>query len=274
MIPTAFRKKRIALPYDHGAYALFLCPLAIGLLAGGQWHVACVYLVVASSAAFLMRQPLTVLAMIAGGRRNASDRPAALFWLVAYGAVAAAHVTGLVLRGFTYVLHLAVPGALVAGWHLLLVRRRAERRQMMLEVLASGVLALSAPAGMWVGSQRYDPLGWLLWVLVWAASATSIVHAYLRLEQRTRPVPPSIAKRLYDGRYGIAGATTHLVVVLVLGFAAVVSPWLGIAYAIQLADVLHGSLVPAFHRSPKSIGLHMLAVLILFTIAFAAAWAL
>lgn len=274
MIPRAFRKRRIALPYDHGAYALFLCPLAIGLAAGGRWHVGCVYLVVASSAAFLMRQPLTVLVMISGGRRTPADRPAALFWLLAYGAVAASHVTGLVLRGFGYVLHLAVPGALVAGWHLTLVRRRAERRQMLLEVLASGVLALSAPAGMWVGAERYDPFGWLLWVLVWAACATAIVHAHLRLEQRTRPVPASMAERLRDGRLGFRLGTFNLLGVCVLILLDVVAPWLFVAYLIQYADVLYGTLEPAYRVSPKRIGLHMLAVLLLFTIAFGLAWTL
>ncbi len=272
MIPERFRKRRIALPYDHGAYALFLGPLVIGLFAGGRWHLACVYLVVASSAAFLMRQPLTVLVMISAGRRTAADRAAAWFWLLAYGAVASAHVTGLVLRGFGFVLHLAVPGALVAGWHLQLVRRRSERRQMLLEVLASGVLALAAPAGMWVGAERYDPMGWLLWVLVWAGSATSVVHAYLRLEQRTRTPPPSLRTRLHDGRYGLAGGVFHLLVVIALGLTHVVSPWLFVAYAIQLADVVHGTLVPAYRHSPKKIGMRALAALVLFTLAFAGAW--
>ncbi|MDJ0520684.1 MAG: YwiC-like family protein [Planctomycetota bacterium] len=272
MIPQRFRNRRVALPYDHGAYALFLGPLVIGLVAGGRWHIACVYLVVASSAAFLMRQPLTVLVMISGGRRTPADRPAAWFWLLAYGAVAASHVTGLVVRGHGYVLHLAVPGALVAGWHLALVRRRAERRQMLLEVLAVGVLALAAPAGLWIGAESYDPMGWLLWVLVWAGSATAVVHAYLRLSQRRPAEAASVTARLWAGRQGLAAATLHLLVVLALGLAGVVSPWLAIAFGIQLADVLHGSLVPARGRSPKSIGMRLLFGLVLFTLAFVLAW--
>jgi len=272
VIPERFRLRRIALPYDHGAYALFLSPLVIGLFAGGRWHIACVYLVVAASAAFLMRQPLTVLGMIAAGRRTAADRPVAWFWLLAYGLVAGSHVTGLVLRGFAHVLHLAVPGALVAGWHLTLVRRRAERRQELLEVLASGVLALSAPAALWVGAERYDPRGWLLWALVWAASATAIVHTYLRLEQRTRPAPASVRERLNEGRRGLVLAGGVLVVVVTLGVVGLVSRWLFLPYALQGADVIRGTLVPAFHRSPRSIGLHMLAVLTLFTAGFVLAW--
>ena len=50
-------------------------------------------------------------------------------------------------------------GSLVFAWYLWLVGRREERRQIGMELLATGVLALTAPAGYWVGVGRPDVLG-------------------------------------------------------------------------------------------------------------------
>ena len=93
-------------------------------------------------------------------------------------------MAGLVLRGFGYLLYLAIPGVAVFTWYLVLLSRREERRQGFLEVLATGSMALIAPAGMWAGLGRPDPQGWWLWLLVWAQSASSIVFVYYRLAQR------------------------------------------------------------------------------------------
>ena len=100
-------------------------------------------------------------------------------------------VAALILLGDGYVTYLAVPGIPVFAWHLWLVSRRLERRQAGVELVATGVLSLAAPGAYWVGIQRYDPLGWWLWLLTWLQSAASILYAYLRLEQRLLPQIPA-----------------------------------------------------------------------------------
>ena len=265
-------RRRVAIPQEHGAWALFLCPLVIGMAAGGRWHVASAYLGVAALAAFFMRQPLMALAKVRAGRRPATDLPAAWFWLAVYGTVAGLHVVGLTLRGFGYVLHLAVPGAIVAVWHLALVMRRAERRQRLLEILAVGGLALSAPAGMWVGRAAYEPRGWLLWALLWSALASTILHAHLLLAQRARPAPPQWAVRLRDARAPLGLALVNLVVVLALAATGGVSAWLVASYALLVGEALRGALRPAEGARPKRIGLWQLAVLVAFTALFIVGW--
>ena len=124
------------------------------------------------------------------GRRPKTELPAARFWIIIYGLIAALALLALILEGFAYILYLAVPGIPVFAWHLWLVSQRAERKQAGIEVIATGVLALAAPAAYWVGFGGYNPLGWWLWLWTWAQSSASIVYAYLRLEQRdlkTRP---------------------------------------------------------------------------------------
>jgi hypothetical protein len=110
--------------------------------------------------------------------------PAARFWFTIYAALALVALAGLVLNGFAYLLYLAVPGVPVFAWHLWLVSKREERRQINVEIIATGVLSLAAPAAYWVGIGRYEADGWWLWALVWIQTAASIVYAYLRLEQR------------------------------------------------------------------------------------------
>jgi len=272
LIPRAYFKRRIAVPHEHGAYALFLGPLVIGYAAGGSWSLPCVYLLVASTAGFFMRQPLTTLALVGSGRRTPTDLAAARFWVFVYGAIAALHITGLVLRGYGFVLHLVVPGALVAAWQFSLVRRRAERRQMLLEILATGVLALAAPAAMWIGSGGYDPWGWLLWVLVWTACTAAIVHTHQRLAQRTRPVPSTRRQRMADGRLPLTLAGLNLGGVLVLGLLGVVPLLLALPYALQGVDIVDGTLRPAWRAPPRRIGVRQLIVFVLFTAAFIGTW--
>ena len=102
-------RRVVAVPTDHGSWVFLASPLLIGLFAGGRFVTPTVYLLVASICGFLVRQPITIAVKILGGRRSRDDLPAASFWIAAYSLVGALHVAGLVLRGFEYVLYLAVP---------------------------------------------------------------------------------------------------------------------------------------------------------------------
>jgi hypothetical protein len=230
------------------------------------------YLVVAALAGFLIRQPITVWIKARSGRGNPRDVPAARLWIAVYAAVALVHVVGLVLRGHAYLLYLAIPGAVVFAWHLALIARRAERRQVLLEVVAAAVLALAAPAAYWVGVGRADPLGWWLLGLVWAQSAASILYAYLRLSQRANRGTPSLATRLRRGERPLAFAVLNLSFVSALSLARVLPPGLFVPYLLQAAETVYGTVVPAAGWMPRRIGMRQLLVSVLFTVAFAVTW--
>ena len=223
-------------------------------------------------AAFLIRQPATIAVKVYSGRRSRRDLPAAWFWIGVYGLVAALAIAALAAQGFGYLLILALPGIPVFAWHLYLVSRRAERRQMGVELVATGVLALAAPAAYWVGAGQLDPLGWWLLALVWLQSAASIVYAYLRLEQRTLPEVPRIGERLRMGRRALLYTSFNLVSVAALSFSEVLPPLLPLPYALQWAETLWGTLRPAVGFRPTAIGLRQLAISTLFTVLFILAW--
>ncbi len=230
------------------------------------------YLLVASLCGFLARQPITIVVRVLSGRRGRDDLGAATFWIVVYAAIGGLHLVGLVLRGFGYVLWLAIPALPVFAWYLWLVSRRAERRQTLLDVIASGALALAAPASYWIGVGQPEATGWILWVLSWAQSAASILHAVLRLEQRALGRTPRPSERWSMARGVIALTSVNVLGTIVLGELGVVPTWLFIAYVVQWVETLWGARHPAVGLRPRTIGLRQLAVSTLFTVVFVVIW--
>ncbi len=267
-------RRQAALPGEHGAWAFLLSPLLIGLFAGGRWTVVSLYLVVAVLCGFLIRHPITLLIKAYSGRRSREILPAAWFWAAAYAAIGLLQVLGLVIRGFGYILYLAIPGVPVFLWSLYLVSRRAERHQWPVEVAAVGVLALGAPAAYWVGLGRPDAMAWLLWVLVWSEAVTMIVHTYLRLSQRALERPPARAERIRMGRGSLLVAFLGLAAVLALSLSGVVPRGLFLPYALLCAEAIRGVARPAMGLKPTTIGYQQLAFTTAFTALFILTWRL
>ena len=273
-------RRHIALPNEHGAWVFLLSPLIIGLAAGAAVRGqalnlgAVALLVIGALAAFLLRQPVSVTVKAYSGRRSRADLPSARFWMLAYSLPALLSVVGLVWLDFGYVLVLAVPAVPVFAWHLLLISRRAERRQLLVEVAGSGVLALAAPAAYWVarGATGPDATGWWLWALMWAQSAASIVYAYLRLEQRGLRAVPALPQRLRLGWPALLFTSANLVAAGALAVGGWLPALLPLAYAVQWVEALWGTLRPAVGVRPTRIGVRQLLVSVLFTVVFVVAW--
>jgi len=269
---TQLLRKHIALPQDHGSWVFLFSPLFIGMFAGGSFSLATAFLIVTSLAAFLIRQPITIIVKIYSGRRARRDLPAAWFWTGVYSIIAIMGLSGLILQGFTYLLYLAIPGVPVFLWHLWLVSRRAERRQAGIEIVASGVLALAAPAAYWVGIGWPDPVGWLLFLLVWFQSAASIVYAYLRLNQRELTTAPDLRTRIRFGHRALLYTTFNVVSVAAFSIAGWLPILLPLPYILQWLETIWGTLNPAIGVKPTRIGLRQLTVSALFTVLFIITW--
>lgn len=265
-------KKQIALPQDHGSWVFILSPLLVGIFAGGNFTFAAFNLVLAAMSAFMMRQPTTVLVKAYSGRRPKSDLAAARFWLLIYGGIASLALLGLMLQGFGFLLLLAVPGVVVFGWHLKLVSQRAERKQAGVEVIATGVLALAAPAAYWVGIGRYDPPGWWLFLWVWLQSAASIVYAYLRLDQRELKQGQAAGLERSElwkmGKRALLYTTFNLIASLILGLAKLIPFFIFIPFLVQWLETLWGITHPSIGWKPVRIGIRQLAVSTMWTLLF------
>lgn len=268
---AAARARHIAVPAEHGAWVFLFSPLIIGLATGGV-KPASLLLVAAVLLAFMVRQPLIIAVKSYSGRRSKSELPGVFFWLLAYGIPALLFTTALVVLGHGQILWLVLPAAPVFAWHLWLVSRRAERRQMWVEIAASGVLALSAPAAYWVGRGAVDPTGWWLWGLSWLQAAGTIIYAYLRLEQRPLPAMPGAAEGLRMARGALIYNFAALAAVILLAVMAVIPAWVPLAFAVQPLEVIWGTLHPAVGVKPKFIGIRQLVISAIFTFIFILAW--
>jgi hypothetical protein len=267
-----YLRKQIYLPQDHGSWVFIIGPLLIGLFAAKQFNFASFSLVIAAMTAFLIRQPILIAIKAYTGRRSKDDLPAAFFWFVIYGLIILSALLGLVWQGFLFVLYLAVPGIPVFAWHLWLVSRREERRQVMVEILATGVLSLAAPAAYWVGIRHVDATGWWLWILVWMQTAASILYAYLRLEQREWKSRPNRWVRFRAGWRAYVFTSFNLVLSLSLGMVGLLPRLLFIPYLLQWMETIWGIDYPAVGWKPTRIGIRQLIVSTLWTLLFIIVW--
>ena len=265
-------KKQIALPQDHGSWVFILSPMLIGIFAGGKFNYAIFNLIIATMSAFLIRQPMTIIIKVISGRRPKTDLVPAQFWILIYGMIAILSLTTLILKGFGYILYLALPGAPVFAWHLWLVSRRAERKQAGIEIIATGVLSLAAPAAYWVGLGNYDPLGWWLLLWVWLQSAASIVYAYLRLEQRDLKqdqIQSGERSTLWKmGNRAFLYTSFNLSAALILGWANIIPQFIFIPFLLQWLETIWGITHPSIGWKPIRIGMRQFTVSTLWTILF------
>jgi hypothetical protein len=265
-------QRHIALPAEHGAWVFLFSPLLIGAFTAGHFGWSGLVLVLAALAGFLARQPLTIAVKIFSRRRPRAELRPALFWLVIYGAVAAAAAAGLVLLGHAIVLWLALPALPVLAWYLWLISKRSERRAALVEVVASGILAFGAPAAFWIGLNGYHPTGWLLWGLCWLQATGSIIYIYLRLDQRRLQSLPDGRTRWRMGRPALGFNLLAALLVAAAAGLGFVATGLVLAYTLQLAEAFWGTLKPAVKMKPTLIGIRQLVISSLFTLIFILAW--
>ena len=264
--------KHIAVPNEHGSWVFLFSPLLIGLFAGRSLSFASLLLVGAALSAFMLRQPVTILVKIISHRRPRSELTSSLFWISLYSILGAGFLAGLIGMGYVALIYLVLPALPVFAWHLWLVSKRSERRKPLVEIAGSGALALAAPGAYWVGISQYDPIGWLLWGLCWLQAATSILYAYLRLEQRGWQAVPSVQDCWKAGRQIVAYAGFAVLLVSGLAIIKIVPIFLPVAFTVQLIEAIYGTFKPAVRMKPTSIGIRQLIISSLFTIFFILLW--
>lgn len=266
--------RHIALPQDHGSWVFIISPLLIGSLAAGGFNLDTAILIIGAFSIFLIRQPSAILVKAYSGRRQRSDTPVAIFWLGFYGIIAVITFVILIISGHNQIAWLVIPAVPVFIWHLWLISRRSERRQMGLELIGTGILALSAPAAYWVTINRYDHTGWFLWLLVWLQNAASIVYAYARLEQRVQTENTKNNNQKCLENRALAYSSFNLVLTIIFGWIRTFPKLIFLPFLIQWLEVIWGITHPAIGWKPTKIGIRQMIISIVWTVLFILVWRL
>lgn len=214
----------IALPKEHGAWAVLIVPILLGQLAvGGAPAGAVLAFWGAALGAFLLRTPL--LAYL----RQPSNR-AALGFCAAYGLAAAAGLAALVgVYDRVALAAFAAPGVVVTVMHL---RATLKRQALSLSNEALGIagLTLGAPAAVYAFGGGLDSRAWGLWALNAMYFLGPIFHVKLAalghrasVDPRALPLLPS-ARRRSLAYHSLAAAAAGT-----LAFLGIVPPLAGFA---------------------------------------------
>lgn len=264
--PNLMLRRQFILPGEHGAWIWLAGPLLVGTAAGDRLTGDLGWLLLAAISAFAIRQPATILVKVLSGRRRQEQLVPGALWLVIYLAAMLAAVTALLRLGHGRIVWLAAVGAPVFAWHLWLVSRRSERDRPGVEVVASGVLALAAPAAYWIAGGGHDQVAWSLWILLWLQSGASIVHVHFRLGIRKGPGNRSgsaISPWRALGYHAVAAAASATAVYLQA--APLTAP---LAFSIPLIDGVM-AIRRSTEASARSIGTRQLLVSSLFVVVMA-----
>jgi len=263
--PSSLFRKHIALPQQHGSWALWLGPYIIGIGVGGVFKIELIWLTLASLGGFLLLQPLTTLIKVIAGRKPQTDLAPSIFWSILYSLLALLTLTQLLITNHFFILYLALAALPVLVWQLILVARREERGQMGIELVGAGVLALAAPAAYWTAKDGMNLTGWLLWILCWAQSSGAVVYIYLRLEHRRLTEMPNAQDRFTMAKRALLYNTFNVVAVIALAAFTLIPPLVVIPFIAMLLEVIYGALIkPGIGAKPVTIGVRQVIITIIF----------
>jgi hypothetical protein len=253
-------RKRFAVPPEKGAWVWLLGPMAVGIAAAPVVSGDGLAVLLGSFAAYLLRQPATLAVKSMRRARSAGEMPAIAAWCLVYASIALCSAGWLLYRGHTWVLALAIPGGLLFTRHLWLVSCGDERHRIGMDIAAAGMLALTAPAWLLVHRPEAVAMALVLWFLLWIHASGSVVHMFLRLEQRRWTMAPVFRERM---RRGVAPLAHHSVNVALACAAAAagLAPWLAVAaFGVALAEGIAAVIDPPVGHTPRQLGMRQLAV--------------
>lgn len=259
-------RKRFAIPPEKGGWIWWIGPLVIGAAAAGHLRPAVLAVTIGAFAAFCVRQPLTLWIKSWRLASHAEDRGAAAFGVAVYSAVCVLAAAALLLDGNARVVLLAIPALPVFAWHFFLVAQANERRQMLRDVLASLALALAGTAAYWSCGGNDNETAVLVWLLPGLQASASVVHMFLRLEQRRWTEVGTLSRRLQLGFTPIVHHSVNVAIAIVLYGMNNVSIVGVIAFMVCFIEGAVAVAQPQVGRTPKQLGMRQLAVSTAFSL--------
>ncbi len=258
---------RPPLPREHGAWAMFIAPLVVGIGAIPSPRLeagagGAVLFALTAFGFFLLRFPLT----LAIKARTPDARASALRWSALYAALTLACGAALLISTRLWLLvPLGFLGFGTLGFYLWLVARRAET-SVWGEWIGIAGLALGAPGAYLVGAGAPDATAIALYALCALYFGGTVLYIKFKVREQSRLVPKTFAEKLWAGR---ASIVYHALVFALVAYCAATGalPALTvIAFGLPICKVIGGVL-----RQPARLNVRRLGFVEMgFTVAFVA----
>ncbi len=255
---------RPPLPREHGAWAMFVAPLLVGIGAAGKITLDLVLLSVTVFGFFLLRYPL----MLVIKSRPGSARTVAWRWAAFYAAVTA--LAGTMLMAQTR-LWLLVPMGLLGFislsiylWH---AARRAEMSALSEWVGIAG-LALGAPGAFVVATHQLNSTAWGLYLLNVLYFGGTVFYVKFRVREQPRLLKAGAdwRSRLWAGRVALLYHLLAIAAVLVFAALHLVPALVLAAFALPMCKVIGGIFSPATRVNIRRLGFIEVGLTTLFAI--------
>jgi hypothetical protein len=258
------KKRYYAIPNEHGIWVLWLGPFLAGWGVAAQSSLALLWTFLAILFAFMAHHPLIILVRSLSGLRSRDDVRPSTIWTAQYLTVSAVFALLLALAGQALILLLVLPALVLLVWHLKLVARR-EERQMPVELVGSGILALAAPAAHIAATGTWTITALWLLLLTWLYSMVSIVYVYLRLRQRQLDDEPDLPDRLVMGRPAMRMAAAALLLVCIGTIMRQLPRFAPLPFLVTQIHVIWGTINPAIGMKPHRVGITQVIATGIFT---------
>jgi YwiC-like protein len=179
------RKAGLISPREHGAWGMLLVPLltgaCIGFAQGNGWPCLA-FFVLTVLALFCLRAPAEAWLGASPCRpRNADEKRAVILFMILYGAISAASLTGLLILGKMqgFLILGGVAGAAFAGQSIL--RKLLPRTRMVAQTIGALGLTSTAAGAYYAVTGTLDQTALVLWLANWIFAGNQIHFVQLRL---------------------------------------------------------------------------------------------
>lgn len=266
---------RPLLPREHGAWAMFVVPLIIGLAIGARRNSfdnlsIPILFGLAAFGFFLVRYPLMLLVKT----RNLNAEGNAWLWSSVYGMMAFAG--GVAVLILTQVWELVLIGLVGGGWlgiHLWLATRRLEMSVVGQWTAIAGA-ALAAPGAYLLLARTFDRTAAMLYVLNFLFFGGTVYYIKFKVREQLRVTTDASDAwtRLRAARAPILYTLVAVLIVAMFVLIGWASALVLLAILVPLPKVLIGALERPARVSLPRLGIIEIIHSIIFALVMIGAW--
>ncbi len=260
-----------SLPREHGAWAMFVAPLLVGIGTARAINIPILLFSMTAFGFFLLRYPL----MLAIKARSPVLKAEAVRWSALYAAIAG--LAGIILFTLDPSLALIAMGAIGAASLAIYLWLASKRSEMSLagEWIGVAGLVLGAPGAYFIATGKLNEVALALYVLNVLYFGGTIFYVKFRVREQPRLVRPedSLMQRLWVGRATISYHV--LTAALVAGMVAVgVAPALVVlAFIPMFCKAIGGvAAIPQRRLNMRRLGFVELGLTVYFALFLLAAF--